>query len=66
MELKETIRDMVENIMELEEGELGYDDLFSDYDMDSFSAIQLVSMLESECDIVIPDEKIKELVRFNI
>ena len=62
MELKEKIRDMVERMLELEENELGYDSSFAEYDMDSFTAMQLVAMLESECDVIIPDDKIKELV----
>lgn len=62
MELKEKIRDMVERMLELEEGELGFDTLFADYDMDSFMAMQLVAMLESETDVIVPDDRISELV----
>lgn len=61
MNLKEEIRDRIAEMLEIESEELGYDDLFADHDMDSFTAIQLVVVLESEYDVRIPDERIIEL-----
>ena len=41
--MKEKIRSMVEQMLELEENELGFDSAFEEYDMDSLTVIQLMS-----------------------
>lgn len=56
---------MTAAMLEIEPEELGDDDLFTEHDMDSFAAMQLVAMLESEYDIVIPDERLAELKTVN-
>jgi acyl carrier protein len=61
MNLKEEIRDRIAEMLEIESEELGYDDLFAEHGMDSFTAMQLVVILESEYDVRIPDERIAEL-----
>ncbi len=61
MDLKEEIRDRIAEMLEIESEELGYDDLFTDHGMDSFAAMQLVVILESEYDVSIPDKRIIEL-----
>jgi acyl carrier protein len=64
-EIKEQIREMTAGMLEIEPEKLGEDDLFAEHDMDSFAAMQLVAMLESEYDIVIPDERLSELKTVN-
>lgn len=61
MDLKDEIRETAANMLETETEELGYDDPFAEHDMDSFTAMQLVAMLESEYDISIPDDRLAEL-----
>ena len=66
MEFKEKLREQIAEMLELETDELGFDDLLVDeHGMDSFSAMQLVVMLESEYDIKIPSERIIELKSIN-
>lgn len=65
MDLKEEIRDRIAEMLEIESEELGYDDLLSEHGMDSFAAMQLVVILESEYDVSISDERIIELKSVN-
>ena len=64
-DLIKNINEMTARILEIEDYELGNDDLFVDHDMDSFLAMQLTAILENEYDIIIPDEKIKEMQSVN-
>jgi len=65
IELKENIRKEIEQMAELEEGSLAYDDKFAEKGIDSFLSIQLIAMLEDDHDIVIPDDRLAELTSVN-
>lgn len=65
MDLREEIRDRIAEMLEIESKELGYDDLFTDHDVDSFMEMQIFAALESEYDISIPDERMNELISVN-
>lgn len=65
MDIREKIRDISEDVLELESGTLGYDDPYSDYEIDSFMAGQLACMLEDEFDIQLEDDMIKDIVSVN-
>lgn len=65
MDIKNEIKVMVADMLEIETEELKEDDLFSDHEMDSFTAMQLIAMLENEYDITIPDDRIKEMISVN-
>ena len=64
-ELTKNIHEMTARMLEIEDYELGDDDLFADHDMDSFLAMQLTAVLENEYDIIIPDEKLEEMQSVN-
>ena len=65
MDLKEEIRATIADMLEMEAEELDCGALFSEYGMDSFIAMQLIAMLESEYDITVPDEFIKSFKTVN-
>ncbi len=56
---------MTAKMLEIEPEELGYDDLFSDHDMDSFIAMQLTAMIESKYDVFIPDDRVTDMISVN-
>lgn len=64
-EIKNDIRDITSRILEIEPEEIEDDDLFADHDMDSVLAIQLIAMLEDKYDVVVPDDKVEELISIN-
>lgn len=61
MDIRESIRKEIEVMAELPKGTLSYNDNFSDYPIDSLMIVQLVAMLEDDFDIIVPDDKLKEL-----
>lgn len=64
-DLAKNIHEMTARMLEIEDYELGDDDLFVELDMDSLQAVQLTAMLENEYDITIPDERIKDMLSVN-
>lgn len=64
-EIKNDIRNITSRILEIEPEEIEDDDLFADHDMDSVLAIQLIAMLEDKYDVVVPDDKVEELISIN-
>jgi len=62
MEKREIITEMVVEMFQLEDKEIGYDScLVKDYGADSIDMLSLVALLEREFEIPIPTEKLKEL-----
>lgn len=63
--IKDNIRNITSRMLEIEPEEIKDDDLFSDHDMDSVLAIQLIAVLEDKYDITVPNDRVEEMVSIN-
>ncbi|MBQ3427245.1 MAG: hypothetical protein IJH37_08900 [Clostridia bacterium] len=61
MDIRESIRKEIEKMAALPEGTVSYSADFSEYPIDSLMIVQLVAMIEDDFDIIIPDDKLKEM-----
>lgn len=65
MELKKEIRDMVSQMLEIDGEDIGDDDLYSDKGMDSFMALELVSVIEDKFEIYIDEDLLPKMKSIN-
>lgn len=63
--IKDNIRNITSRMLEIEPEEIKDDDLFSDHDMDSVIAIQLIAVLEDKYNITVPNDRVEEMVSIN-
>lgn len=65
MELKEEIKSVVVQMLEIDDGDIGDDDLYADKGMDSFMALELVSVIEDRFGIYIDEELLPKMKSIN-
>lgn len=65
MELKEKIKAIVAEMLEVNENEINEEVGFEEYGLDSFMALELVAMLESEMGIHIDESLMSKLTSVN-
>lgn len=65
MDVRAAVRDIVEEVLELDEGELVDDKPFEDYDFDSLLGLDILSALEKQFKIRIPEADFAKLVDVN-
>ncbi len=65
MELKEEIRSVVAQMLEIDDGDIGDNDLYADKGMDSFMALELVSVIEDKFGIYIDEELLPKMKSIN-